>query len=116
MFDDIDQLKDAVHGILRDAPDVSTAKRWIRALPGPSTVRGGVGGVVTDDFPIDSRGIHFDIPGDIIVRFNDDGTREAMFTIATQHDDPDPQLISVHWAPGFLTREESRVAREVLFG
>lgn len=40
-----------------------------------------------------------------------------MFTIATQHDDPDLQLISVNWtAPGFLTREEARVAREVLFG
>lgn len=115
-FDNFDQLKDTVRGILGEAPDMRTAKRWIRALPGPSTVCGGIGGMVTDDLPIASRGIHFDIPGEITVRFNEDGSREATFTALTQHDDPDPKLISVHWAPGFLTLEQSMVAQKVLFG
>ncbi len=115
-FDNIEQLRDAVLGILGQAPDIHTAKRRIRALPGPSTVRGGVGGMVTDDPPVASRRIHFDILGEIIIRFNDDGTREAIFTIATQNDDPDPQSISVYWAQGFLTAEQSRLASIALFG
>ncbi len=115
-FDNLDQLRDAVLGILGEAPDIRTAKRRIRALPGPSTVRGGVGGMVTDDLPVASRGLHFDILGEIIIRFNDDGTREAIFTIVTQNDDPNPQSISVYWAQGFLTAEQSRMVDKALFG
>ena len=91
-FDNSDQLRDAARGILKEAPDAAIAKRWIRALPGPML------GPLPEGAPT-FQGMRFDIPGDITVRFNDDGSRDATFTTATQHDDPSPQFISVHWAP-----------------
>ncbi len=115
-FDNLDKLRILVLGILDQAPDSLTAMRWIRALPGPSTVRGGIGGPVTDELPAAYRRIHFEILGEITVRFNDDGTREATFTIAAQYDDSSMQSITVYWAQGFLTAEQSRLASIALFG
>ncbi|MFA5946874.1 MAG: hypothetical protein WC813_02515 [Patescibacteria group bacterium] len=91
-FENPDQLRIAIRGILKEAPDINTAKRWIRALSGPPL------GQLPEGAPA-SHGLQFDIPGEIIVRFNEDGSRDASCTIATQHDDPDPQYLSVHWAP-----------------
>ena len=97
-FADLKQFEDAVLRILGDAPDIRTAKLAIRALPGPSTVCGGVGGMVTDDFPSASRGIRLEIIGEITVRFNDDGSRQAMLNVVVGHGD-EARFISVRWVP-----------------
>ncbi len=110
VFADVESLKQAVRGILKSAPDAGVAKRWMRALPGPPL------SPLPEGAPI-PRGMYFNILGDITVRFNDDGTREATFLIATQPDDPNPQLISEHWPlPGFLTKEQALAAQQILFG
>ncbi|MFA6132133.1 MAG: hypothetical protein WC702_03700 [Patescibacteria group bacterium] len=93
IFKDLDQLKNAIRGLLKTAPDVNTAKRWIRALPG-SQLGSQPEIVLTHTPPC----MHFDILGGITVCFNDDGSRDATLTIATQHDDPNPQIVSVRWA------------------
>lgn len=73
----INQLRAAVRGILNIASTAKTAERWIQALP---------------------ESMHFEILGEIVVRFDDD-SRHATFIIAKEHDDPTPELISVHWTP-----------------
>jgi hypothetical protein len=97
-FADLKQFKDAVLRILGEAPDIRTAKRAIRALPGPSTVHGGVGGMIADDPPIVADGFTIEIIGEIIVRFNDDGSRQAMFDVVVGHGD-EARFISVRWVP-----------------
>lgn len=77
-FADLKQFKDAVLRILGEAPDIRAAKRAIRALPGPSTVHGGVGGMIADDPPIVVSGVRIEVLGEITVRFKEeDGSREA---------------------------------------
>lgn len=97
-FADLKQFEDAVLRILEDAPDIRTAKLAIRALPGPSTVRGGVGGMIADDPPIVADGLTIEIIGEIIVRFKENGSREATFNVAVGHCDG-AQLVSVRWTP-----------------
>ncbi|MFZ2682113.1 MAG: hypothetical protein WAZ14_03410 [Patescibacteria group bacterium] len=110
-LDTLDQLKVAVRGVLMNAPNVNTARNWIRALPGPPLSS------LPEGAPA-PRGMYFDLVGEITVRFNEDGSREAVFTMITEPDDPSPQLISVRWEPipGFLTPEQTIVVREALFG
>lgn len=78
-FSSIDAIKTAVRGVLGIVHSVEQAKRYISMLP-PAI-----------------RGSH--VVSDIFVRFNDDGTRTATFTIAQGHDDPDPKTVEVFWRP-----------------
>lgn len=103
-FQNLDEVKEAASRLLGSAPNARTAQQRIHALPGPSTVRGCIGAKFDVDLPPPPSGMFLEISG-VTVRFNDDGTREATFVVATQSDDPDPQSVSVFWASGFLTPE-----------
>lgn len=91
-FESIDQIKNAARGALSRAPDIATAKRRIRALPGPMR------GPIPEGAP-SPRGMYFDISRDVLVRFNPDGSRDAIFVIATQPDDPNTETVNIHWMP-----------------
>lgn len=112
-FKNLKEIRAAATGALREAPNAAKARQWIRALPGPSTARGGVGGMVTDDLPIAPTGMYFDIP-EITVTFSEGGFREARFLVAQGHDGP-TQWIEVYWGPGFLTPFQAVIAYETLF-
>lgn len=92
VFENIAQIKRAARGALASSLDIATVKQRIRALPGPMLGESPEGAPAF-------RGMRFDIPGDILVRFNDDGSRDAIFIVAQGHDDPSPETVNIHWTP-----------------
>ncbi|MEK7632578.1 MAG: hypothetical protein AAB473_02190 [Patescibacteria group bacterium] len=91
-FENTYQIRTAVRGILSTAPDKATVKHQIQALPGPMLSQLPKGGG-------DPGKMRFGILGEIVVHFYEDGSRSAAFTIATEHDDPNPELVSALWTP-----------------
>ena len=116
IYKDVGQIQAAVLNVLMASNTVALAKRRIRLMPGPSTVRGGGGGLVANETFYAPRGMHFDIVSDIVVAFDPDGTRTARFEIAVEHDDPNPQDISVRHVPGLLVPGQAEPAGKVLSG